>query len=562
MSAFWVMCFAKIRIERGENMAEKAILEIPDGYKIEEKSYIVDCETACRILASDKQRKFTYAKKHGENVELTQHIIICPVCGHRMPAYPRYTNGWLTQSFFQTAKNPKNVIRQWCEDKISDSKDTIYLNFISQPVLENVIYTCPECRCESNLFSKIVRCELNYRRHKLSISRQIDDTKALLSVSWLKGTVSVNFPMYEELTFNFRNGHTFVRLLDRNGAAIETCDITEQKALLQGSFFARLLGCNKRVVRLVKKIFVREWQSNLPFKTSELNLTKFMLLTEFIGYPKIFYHSIPYSIGTHNVYALFKSRRKALHSARRIVKRYESVSWMRTKSIRKLIFLNPAFLFYEHECEALSEIFVNINSFRSVLCMPDIFTVLGRLNENRGILDFLRDYAAVKGEMSLKREMMTSPVYLNEYAFRYGGLSDRAKVRERKQWKNGISIKDICKFDTARVSLPVFSCDIGIPDCVVYGFHFFRLGSESDYFEASNKLNNCLRFFPDRSDKADNNPVICVSKGEKLVAAIEVHGKSIVQASGYSNRPLEYDPYLYKAYTIWRKKYNLHEGRQ
>lgn len=275
-------------------MAEKAILEIPDGYKIEEKSYIVDRETACRILTSDKQRKFTYAKKLGEKVELTQHIIICPVCGHRMPAYPRYTNGWLTQSSSKIAKTPKNVIRQWCEDKISDSKDTIYLNFISQPMLENVIYTCPECRCESNLFSKIVRCELNYRRHKLSISRQIDDTKTLLSVSWLKRTVRVNFPMYEELTFNFRNGHTFVRLLDRNGAAIATCDVTERKELLQDSFFARLLGCNKRVVRLVKKIFVREWQSNLPFKTSELNLTKLMLLTEFIGYQKIFYHSIPY----------------------------------------------------------------------------------------------------------------------------------------------------------------------------------------------------------------------------------------------------------------------------
>lgn len=374
--------------------------------------------------------------------------------------------------------------------------------------------------------------------------------------------MNVNFPMYEELTFNFRNGHTFVRLLDRNGAAIATCDVTERKELLQDSFFARLLGCNKRIVRLVKKFFVCEWQSKLPFKTSELNLTKFMLLTEFIGYPKIFYHSIPYAIGTHNISALFKCRRRALHQAQQIEQRYKSISWMQAKSIRKIILSNPAFLFYENECAALSEIFVNINLFRSVLCTPDIFTVLGRLNENRGILDFLRDYAAVKGEMSLKREMMTSPVYLNEYAFHYGGLSDRAKVRERKQWKNGISIKEMSDFSHARISRPMLSCNIGIPDCVVYGFHFFRLGSESDYFEASNKLNNCLRFFLDRSDMADNNPVICVSKGEKLVAAIEVHGKSIVQASGYSNRPLEYDPYLYKAYTIWRKKYNLHEGRQ
>lgn len=133
-------------------------------------------------------------------------------------------------------------------------------------MLENVIYACPECRCESNLFSKTVRCELNYRRHKLSISRQIDDTKALLSVSWLKGTVSVNFPMYEELTFNFRNGHTFVRLLDRNGAAIATCDVTERKELLQDSFFARLLGCNKRVVRLVKKFLSANGSQNCLLK--------------------------------------------------------------------------------------------------------------------------------------------------------------------------------------------------------------------------------------------------------------------------------------------------------
>lgn len=234
-------------------MAEKAILEIPDGYKIEEKSYIVDRETAYRILTSDKQKKFTSAKKRGENVELTQHIIICPVCGHRMPAYPRYTNGWLTQSSSKIAKTPKNVIRQWCEDKISDSKDTIYLNFISQPMLENVIYTCPECRCESNLFSKIVRCELNYLRHKLSISRQIDDTKTLLSVSWLKRTVRVNFPLYEEITFNFKNGHIFVRLRDRDATALETYDVTGKKELLDGGFLQNYWDATKESFALSKK---------------------------------------------------------------------------------------------------------------------------------------------------------------------------------------------------------------------------------------------------------------------------------------------------------------------
>lgn len=261
------------------------------------------------------------------------------------------------------------------------------MNFISQPMLENVIYTCPECRCESNLFSKIVRCELNYRRHKLSISRQIDDTKTLLSVLWLKGTVRVNFPLYEEITFNFKNGHIFVRLRDRDATALETYDITGKRSFWT-AVFCKIIGMQQKSRSPCQKFLFCEWQSKLPFKTSELNLTKFMLLTEFIGYPKIFYHSIPYAIGTHNISALFKCRRRALHQAQQIEQRYKSISWMQAKSIRKIILSNPAFLFYENECEALSEIFVNVNLFRSVLCMPDIFTVLGRLNENRGILDF------------------------------------------------------------------------------------------------------------------------------------------------------------------------------
>lgn len=76
-----------------------------------------------------------------------------------------------------------------------------------------------------------------------------------MSVSWLKGTVNVNFPMYKELTFNFKNGHTFVRLLDRNGAAIATCDVTERKELLQDSFLQDYWGVIKESFAL-SKIFV------------------------------------------------------------------------------------------------------------------------------------------------------------------------------------------------------------------------------------------------------------------------------------------------------------------
>ena len=247
-------------------MAEKAILEIPDGYKIEEKSYIVDRETACRILTSDKQRKFTYAKKCGEKVELTQHIIICPVCGHRMPAYPRYTNGWLTQSSSKIAKTPKNVIRQWCEDKISDSKDTIYLNFISQPMLENVIYTCPECRCESNLFSKIVRCELNYRRHKLSISRQIDDTKALLSVSWLKGTVSVNFPMYEVLHLTSETVTRSCGFWTETGRQLQHAMSPSERSFCRIAFLQDYWGVIKESFALSKKFLSANGSQNCLLK--------------------------------------------------------------------------------------------------------------------------------------------------------------------------------------------------------------------------------------------------------------------------------------------------------
>lgn len=172
---------------------------------------------------------------------LTQHIIICPVCGYRMPDYPQYTNNWLQQFISESTKIPKNIIKQWCEDISDSAKNIINLNFISQPLIKTICYVCPECYSKSEKFSTSVHCELNYARHKLSISRRIDNIKDLTSIRWFKGTIEVNLPIYEELTFNFKNGHTFVRLRDANMHEITTYDVTCKKEILEESFFFTII---------------------------------------------------------------------------------------------------------------------------------------------------------------------------------------------------------------------------------------------------------------------------------------------------------------------------------
>ena len=127
---------------------------------------------------------------------------------------------------------------------------------------------------------------------------------------------------------------------------------------------------------------------------------------------------------------------------------------------------------------------------------------------------------------------------------------------------SGVTIKEI-RYDTERVSTPILPDNLKISDCTINGFHFFWLYSKSDYCQAAKALHNCLYTWRDRFSLHTNHPVICVSKGNKLVAAIEIYNESIiVQALGDSNKPIEYDQELYEAYKRWRQKYGLCEGRQ
>ena len=542
-------------------MSVKAIFEIPNGFKIEKSSNIVDCETACCILSTKKQRRYTYAKRSGANIMLVQHMIICPVCGYRMPAYPLYTNTWLDQFSSLSARTPKNIVEKWCNDQSDASKDILYLNDVSQPLFETICYTCPECRYKSHNFSASTHCEIVYKRHKLTVLRRIEDTKSLLSASWVKKAISVEFPLYEELTFNFKNGHTSVCLRDRNMRRLVMRDVTGQKEALDGSFFAELLKFNKRIIRFTRKLFAREWQSDLPFSAAELDLTKFMLLTEFVGYPKVFYYSAPYTCGTYNISKLFGNEAKVLHHADQVKEQAWTIPWIKPRSVKKLIFSNPAFLFYENECAALFEIFGDINLYCAFLCMSNAFNILYMIREMSGTLDFFRDYAAVKGAKALKREMLLSDNFCR-YAIYYGCISDKAKALEKDKWMSGVTIKEIL-YGTERVSTPILPDNLKISDCTINGFRFFWLCSKSDYCQAAKKLHNCLYSWRNRFSLHAYNPVVCVSKGTKLVAAIEICNESIiVQALSSSNKPMEYDQDLYEAYTRWRQKYGLFEDRQ
>ena len=140
------------------------------------------------------------------------------------------------------------------------------------------------------------------------------------------------------------------------------------------------------------------------------------------------------------------------------------------------------------------------------------------------------------------------------YALHYCALSKRAKNQEQTRWRK----KDFCfkgRIPLSPFSLPMQPNSSKIHDCTINGYRFFWLKNSSDYCSISQELHNCLNTWGPY-----NNPVICVAKNQRALAAIEIGSDSyIVQAELPHNRPIKEGTPLYAAYRIWCRKYGLQD---
>ena len=526
-------------------------LEIPNGYRLNRRVQAMELEAACALLRTKKRRRYTCAVKKGGIVELVRELVVCPACGHESPSYNRPLMPIYGQRDAIQRPATKEVLEAWTSRQMTFFEETqsFYFQHFSPP---GDTYECPKCLCTSHPFTGNLSVDLIHRGHKLTIRQEVTSLADILTFPWIQD-LSFPFPIWEEFVFNFRNGRTHIQLVDQAGEKLAVYDLTSRKDIKSVGAF-HFLFQNTRLRRRVKKAFELEWRSKLPFSEKELDLTHLMLLTEFIGYPKTFYHAIPYVEGTYGVDSLFRKERARLHRAVDIPQLYSCSALPWAKSVRRFIFQNPAVLFYQEECQRLCKLVDDLNLFCRLLASPSLYLLLAVLKTHPGIFPFFEDYVQVKGGKGLLDKVLPRWYSAFYYALHYCTLSKRAKNQEQARWrKKDFRFGD--EIPMSPFSLPMPPIHTKIHDCTINGYRFFWLKNSRDYYNASQELHNCLDTW-----RPYNNPVICVAKNQRALAAIEVEDDSyIVQVQSAYNGPINEGTRLYAAYRMWLRKYGLQD---
>ena len=298
------------------------------------------------------------------------------------------------------------------------------------------------------------------------------------------------------------------------------------------------------------------------------DLRQYINSTVFVGYDKDFYRSIPFDESGVRVERSFARAARALRFASRVPGLLKKSRLPDVKSVRKILFTYPDYLFYLPELELIWELSGDVNRFAGLLQRrtKNFYEVLAILHSRPSVAAFLRDYVITTGTEIEKPtengriETRGGSTPLFSYATSYATLTEDGKKAEREKWVRNNGVKSIHS-DTAG---PFFSRPVPrfvyddvnstIPDeTEIDGFVFSRLCSTGEYEEAGRVLENCLRGWHHHH----NTDVWVIRKDGEILAAVEVFKLDIMQALKAENEEIEPWSKLGIALGKWRKKYGL-----
>ena len=429
-----------------------------------------------------------------------------------------------------------------------DEGDLIQLN----PIYTPNIFCCPHCGLSSSLTQGTQLVRLQKTSDSITLfcrTLGIHSLLAFPNVSTIKNIILV-LPLLETLTFNFSTGNVSLLLTGSNGHIIAEQDISSSADIWNATVVYQLIKDNTLVRRKLSQLFSALWNTSLPFSVKELTPDDFITLTRFQGYPRSFYDAIPYAPDKHTLDESFMSIAPKLHNIKLLPTLYETFGLPAMKSIRKLFFCNPGFFFYLPTASSIWHALKDPNVYRALFRLPEIYDILATFHHYPISIEFFHDYYNEKGPKSLMLLIQSNnwPA-LQAYSLFYAAMSPSAKNNARNTWRGHcLPTQQFPSHSTP------MQTDARITPCTVNGYRFAWLRTKKDYQKAAKELNNCLN---ERS--ARDNPVIGVSLGSSLCAAIEVKDDTIRQAYARDNTPIiEYSPKLYDAYQKWMQKFSLH----
>ena len=259
------------------NRVLKKSMRIPRfGFTIEKRQKTVGRDVAFEVLTPARQRKSTLAVFENDNVVITKHVIVCPWCGKKAPAY------------HNNQMEPHQLIDMWLAQQTSMFEKLPKTLLFNRPIEAMEKFVCPRCNMISHPSKGFIDVLFIVDRKTIKIFRKLE-LKELFQIKWGADKICItNFELYEAITFNLKNGHTYVSLEDGRGEKLKVHDISNTKAnLYSDDPIFELINLYKPVNRELKNQFAKIFRGPLPFRTKELTVEQFLLMTKFIGYDSV-----------------------------------------------------------------------------------------------------------------------------------------------------------------------------------------------------------------------------------------------------------------------------------
>ncbi len=547
-------------------------LKIPVGYTVTQRHEVVDIDTAVSLLKSRKRRKYISAYRTGFEscVKLRKDIWKCPYCYQEQAATViamQANNSRIGRDgSFEVSRT---LIDKWGTNQYSlFNKDDEELALNPTPKLADE-QRCPKCNRMSKPSGNLRTVDMLYGDLCLTLKTTVWDIGELLTIPWKRSSFSLRFPIYETAIFNLQDRRAYLELGDEKGETLAKLDITAQHSAWKKCTIYQLLRDNIAVKRAAWRYFSEKMGNQMPFSKKEFSPEKFILLTQFAGFPRSFYDAIPYVRGSYQIEETFHDVAGRLHKAENAILIFCESNLPKCKSLKRVLFSNMGLFFYMNECEELWRATNDINLYCRLLQNEAVFDLLSLLHQCPRLFEFVFDFACIKGAKALVEMLShgwTSSIY--PYAINYCMMNASTKRIEQEKWKkqkiryrvhgeNNDANDAEYYFDCStiyniRFSVPMKKPIHAIEDCVIDGFSFTWLRTGNDYSYAGALLKNCLENWG-----ATNNPVVAVSQEEKIVAAIEVSPHGIQQVQGHRNTSISHVPGLPEAYEKWRERFGL-----
>jgi len=516
---------------------------VSSDYTMKIKKEIFNPFSALELICKDKYCRYVSAFRQEDNsIELSSIEIVCPYCNH---VYSPKTKEEISDYHI-------NVLEKWTDVQLSFYEKEKVTNEISFFTFNKKKHFCPQCGNSSGCESNDMKFFIEENKHKIFVRCEVKSVKNIIKKSYLPQTeFFVEFPFFEQIEFNLRNGHTCIRVLSEGEKLIYSVDITKTPIMLYDCELSKWFNKSLTLKEELIKIFEVVSKSKVPFDTNEITLKDFIFMTMFVGYDKTFYNSIPYDKETLAIDKSFVNKKK-LHNQKSVIKYLEEFDFIKYKSVRRSIYKNLGLLFYLHECELLFGIVKDINVFKNILENEIAFNIFASIHEHPVMMDFFYDYCKIKGAASLYGKICCYNYPWNDFCYYiiyYCSLSDHAKITEQENWRKRFKYDNLYNTKLVRYNLPIAIEAESRMNCTIDGFCFKVLRNTAECSNVGKELNNCL---------ANMDFISCiivsVSLDGRVLAAIRIYDAKIIEARVYNNGDIDEVDGLCEAISKWAER--------